>query len=470
MRKLIYFNCLFTVEIRLPTFSKRLLFKMTSVCQICDYNINASTHKSVQCQYCDFIACRTCCETYILNDTIPKCMNTQCNREWTRHFLRANFTMVFINKKFKAHREQILYERQRSMLPATQPFVEIIIRRAALKKEISEMESNIDNLKLKIAEKKTELYRVHDKQASSNSSVEIVRSCPDVNCRGYLNKQWKCGICEKWSCAQCHQIKGDTRDCEHTCNPDNLATVAMLEQNTKPCPKCHTGIYKLEGCNQMFCTSCHTGFDWRTGAIETNIHNPHYFEWIRRNGGNPQAANEQGQCNGIGHNMFITFNNLMETKHRNPSRINEQKQFIKKVGEIIRNTIHLRHFIPRFRNTNDEEKQRDLRIRYMMNKISESDFKTMVQKNDKNTEKVREIYQVDEILLNTVTDIIVRFLAHLQESEPCKYSTSILDEVNPIVAYVNEQLADISKTYNCVKYHFTDKIELKNSDGYTIFY
>jgi hypothetical protein len=34
----------------------------------------------------------------------------------------------------------------------------------------------------------------------------------------------------------------------------------------------------------MWCTQCRKAFNWRTGRIEADGHNPHYFEWLRRNG------------------------------------------------------------------------------------------------------------------------------------------------------------------------------------------
>jgi hypothetical protein len=41
----------------------------------------------------------------------------------------------------------------------------------------------------------------------------------------------------------------------------------------------------LKNCNQIFCTNCHIAFDWNTGRIDNGaIHNPHYFEFLQRNG------------------------------------------------------------------------------------------------------------------------------------------------------------------------------------------
>ena len=39
---------------------------MTSVCVICDDKLNQTVRKPVCCPYCEFTACRTCCETYIV--------------------------------------------------------------------------------------------------------------------------------------------------------------------------------------------------------------------------------------------------------------------------------------------------------------------------------------------------------------------------------------------------------------------
>jgi hypothetical protein len=100
-------------------------------------------------------------------------------------------------------------------------------------------------------ERQRELQRELYQTANVTTTVErqeFIKSCPDTNCRGFLSSQWKCGICEKWACNLCHEIKGDARDAVHTCNPETVATVALLQNDTRPCPKCRTGIFKIDGC------------------------------------------------------------------------------------------------------------------------------------------------------------------------------------------------------------------------------
>jgi len=42
----------------------------------------------------------------------------------------------------------------------------------------------------------------------------------------------------------------------------------------------------VKNCDQMWCVECKTAFSWSKGTVEVGIvHNPHYFQWMRQNGG-----------------------------------------------------------------------------------------------------------------------------------------------------------------------------------------
>jgi hypothetical protein len=107
---------------------------------------------------------------------------------------------------------------------------------------------------------------------------KFVRKCPTEECKGFMNEDWFCGLCDRHFCEHCNEEVGEG----HVCDPDAVKTMKLLKKDTKPCPKCGTMIQKLSGCAQMWCPDCHTAFDWRTGQIETGrIHNPHYMEFKR---------------------------------------------------------------------------------------------------------------------------------------------------------------------------------------------
>lgn len=497
---------------------------MTSVCAICDDKLNQTVRKPVCCPYCEFTACRTCCETYILGETRNKCMNPQCDREWTRQFIAKSFTGVFINKKLKKKREEILFDIERSLLPATQPRVEYLIKSEQISKEyhqewnsiwnqidgltykkrnlknemnarrargsscqwelnkISDIKKECDEVCKKINDlqvKKQELSDKHtvdlrrlreecDFNPTDNSTEneprqrrEFIRACPDNDCRGFLSTQWKCGLCEKWSCPDCHEIKGPTRDTEHTCNPDILASARLLSSDTKPCPSCGVGIFKITGCDHMWCTHCHKGFSWRTGKIEEDGHNPHYFEWLRRNPNvngatrNPQDIPCQNQR--LNHMLFTRIHNLLVDKHKDNPMSSSCDEFI---GNVINNAMHINHVIvPRYPVQHyREDRNRDLRIQYMRNKITEEEFKITLQREEKKYEKNREIHNVLDLLKLTVTEIILRFIEHLEQCDPGKWENKIIKEIEQIVSYANDCFLDISKTYNSKCIIFTNHL------------
>jgi hypothetical protein len=175
-------------------------------------------------------------------------MSPTCSKEWTRKHIREIFTLVFINGPLREHREKLLFDKERALLPATQPIIEGKILAGKIDKEIRVLHKQLSGINKQITELHINRTRALNRKSNGNTRSAFVRACPDESCRGFLSTQWKCGICEKWTCPDCHIIKGYTRDADHTCNPDDVATAQLLAADTKPCPQCGTGIFKIDGC------------------------------------------------------------------------------------------------------------------------------------------------------------------------------------------------------------------------------
>ena len=386
-------------------------------------------------------------------------MNSVCGREWTRQFSRDAFTATFLNKKYKEVREQTLSDQERALLPATQPIVENLIRVEHVRTQMAEVNLQVRALYERQRELQRELYQTAN-VTTTVERQEFIKSCPDTNCRGFLSSQWKCGICEKWACNLCHEIKGDVRDAAHTCNPETVATVALLQNDTRPCPKCRTGIFKIDGCDQMWCTQCHTAFNWRTGRIENVVHNPHYFEWLRRNGNEvPRNPGDVPCRNELTHNDFRDIQGILTRRHKEHPLTIPCLNFLQR---SIQNAIHLRWVIQeRYRQVDYAERNQSLRVSYMRNHITQEQFKISLQRNEKKNEKAREIRNVLDILFSTVTDIIYRFRAHLNAAQINSWEANILEELDVIVDYVNECLVDISRTYASKPIQFYNDIRMR---------
>lgn len=448
-------------------------------CNICCDNYNKSTRSKVCCPYCEFDVCRTCCETYILSENVPKCMKPDCAKEWSRKFLRENFTNVFLTSKYREHLEDILFDQEKALMPATQPLVEEKIMKRNLRKNLREIDLLIEDL----YRQKRELERqiqygvipVTSSEKEDKEKARFVRQCPANNCRGFLSTQWKCGICEQWSCPECHELKGPNRDCEHKCDPNNVETAKMLAKDSKPCPKCQSLIFKISGCDQMWCTQCHTAFSWKTGKLENNIHNPHFYEWQRKNGTGAAPRNPGDfECGReLGH---YTTDRIMTLARKHPDLYkSEQKEYktysrrielrtvliytdsVRQICDIVRHIIHNnRTELPQFQ-TDYVVRNQDLRIKYLENLISEDEFKMLIQRNDKKNRKNTEVAQVLQLANTAVTDIIYRLIDNLEKSDTGHHNMdSFLREIEEIIKYCNDIFKDIGFTYNTVQYGFSD--------------
>ena len=439
---------------------------MTDTCLICANSFTKKARAKITCPYCAFESCKECCQTYLLNETISKCMNSDCNREWTRHFISASFSANFIKNEYKKHREEILFNNERALLPSTQPIVEHELQKRKWQQDMEKVKNEITELNKEYMRLYSLINRVQNHNTRETERAAFVRACPVSECRGYLSTQWKCGICEKWTCPECHEIKGINRDVEHTCNPENVETAKLISQDTKSCPSCRTRIFKIDGCDQMWCTQCHTAFSWRTGRIESNIHNPHYYEWMRRTGGNEIQNQNMNQCQGqmiLHHGYINDMLRMIRAKiHPNTMTVESQYNIDKNIydfSNMCRSIIHIRGVdLPRF-NYNYVLNNQELRVKYMMNEIDENKFKCLIQQNDKKYQKTREIHNVLQMFIDASSDIMFRFRRDV-ESPNYELQFDTLNELIPLIEYTNECFIEISKTYHSVALHISKTLKL----------
>ena len=125
---------------------------------------------------------------------------------------------------------------------------------------------------------------------STEKKIEY-RQCPLPNCAGVIRRD-VCIVCNSQICDVCNCAYEGAE--KHKCNPDDVASYALILSTSKPCPGCKTFIHKIEGCYQMWCTKCHTTFDWSTlrilGGPNLVIHNPHAIEYARAQRARAQTA------------------------------------------------------------------------------------------------------------------------------------------------------------------------------------
>lgn len=407
-------------------------------CGICCEKFNKLSHKKIECPSCEYMTCRSCTQKYILSThDNPHCM--KCKILWNREFIDSFCTKYFRNTELRRHRENVLFTKEKMLMPQTQPEVERIISIRVLKRNLVAQQAKLLELydiyqnghTSEIHPDVTRLYREientyrHLETLRSNriftSNTIYTRHCPNENCKGFLGVNWYCGLCQKYYCKKCNEILND----EHECDPELVETMTLLNKDSKSCPKCGMMIYKPNGqqggCDQMWCTSCHTAFSWRTGEIDNGrIHNPHFIEYKRRT----MTSREHGDipCGGM-----PSFRELREI-----GAPTEMLQYGIVISDVTHNLFFLDLRLPD--NIN-------IRISYMLNECDEDYFKTYLQRQEKYLDKLKDVNDIYELVSNTGGDILRQYVL-----EPDRID-EFLHILEKLFEYTNEVLSDIRKRY-----------------------
>jgi len=401
-------------------------------CQVCCEKINNSNHKKVECPFCDLKSCRSCSQKYLLSTVEdPHCMG--CKHEHNRELVDTYCSAVFRNVHYRKHRENVLFEREKARLPETQPYVIRELKKRSLRSsyvymyfilghidyepDLSEYAKSAlkEEIKIAIMNIYEELHGMADVNPVINNNHVYTQTCLNDDCNGFLDENFVCGICTTSFCSKCHEKMTST----HVCNKDTVKTVKLIKKDTRPCPKCSVLIHKIEGCAQIWCTQCQTAFDWRTGQIETGrIHNPHYFEFKKR-------SREHGDipCGG-------------RPSHRELVEMNAPDMILLISLEMLRldydNTYRFGFLY---------EDNRYLRMKFLLNEMSETDLKRELQFRDKYNSKTRDVRDIYTMYTDTAGDLLRQYVLDVSIED------AIIDELIELTVYTNTVIERIRKRY-----------------------
>lgn len=398
-------------------------------CGIC-----TSVKKSVMtCPYCQYVSCLACNERVILESiNAPACVN--CKKTFSNDFLYSTFSKVFLNKRYAQHREQILYEREKFLLPATQPIaerekkrLEISDKLLQIRREMNEIRTRLRLMRLQEGRYKHRLHLLElqqDEEKKDNVPQAYIGACPVRECRGFLTSECKCGMCGVRVCEKCREPlepskpsesddkKNEEEEKKHECNPDTVATVQEIARSTRACPSCRVPIFRIEGCDQMWCVKCNVAFNWRTGQIERGIiHNPHYYEFIRANGGAVPRNPHEERNGGMPPASFLAaIDGKMD---------DESKQSCGDcVTRIYRTINHIRQvLLPRLPTPIDNVTHQDLRVDFLLQRITEDEFKTKLQRREKERNKKLEQRTILQTYCDVVQDLLNNFYDNGREMQ-----------------------------------------------------
>jgi len=383
--------------------------------------------------------CLKCFKNWLIvnKDKDPNCPN--CLKIIPIHQIYEMMDLSFLNQDYYDHRSELLFLKEQYYFIKDMDIVCAEMKRRQLqkqlrsmyskkrqckrmKKPLDEINENIKNLK----DEKSKYMMIKKDQDRNFKKRNIIMPCPKKNCRGLIMEDHHnciCCICELSLCFDCLQEKAENHICK-VCDKD---TAINIFNTTKPCPQCGIRIFKISGCDQMWCTQCHTTFSYQTGKKldqKIIIHNPHYFDYIFNNNNTTENNCETDFLNYVIHHL---------------NQNNNLNRYRFTIQTLLNKIYHYENIVLPKYEVDPLKNNSDIRYKYLLKDINKDDLKRLLFKREKKNLKKIAVYQVIQILIQSIKDITIRFI-HQQHDNFQK-------EIENIIHYSWDQCEKINKNY-----------------------
>lgn len=478
-------------------------------CGICSDRFTAIIRKKTTCKFCHASTCSKCVEQYLLTrHEDAHCLH--CRVNYNDATLHDICTRTYLQQTYFKHRQEVLINRERANLPLLQEQAlrekrqrERWVQEGVINKRIAELKQKRDliqsehhklyvltygaqrvqgdaqkerlialqeymdqmeELQVRIREEKRLLYDIRystivgaagagttvNDDKKEEEKKKFVRRCTRDGCQGFLSTAWKCGLCEWHSCSKCFAVKGHAHDVAHECKKEDVETAELIKKDCKPCPKCGEFIEKSSGCDQMFCISCQTPFSWVTGKIVTSgpIHNPHYYEWMRRTGGAVPRNPADVPCGGFpGGWELVRFPRGIK---RNIANI---------FYEFHRVCVELQDMSTRqYRTHIDQAPLNQLNVKFLLGEMDEKKWGRLLAVHEKKRKRDAEIQEVLGAFRMVAVELInrvqhyhderVRGFGELPIPAAEKFLVDLNVQIQELITMINDALRTTSITHS----------------------
>jgi hypothetical protein len=318
------------------------------------------------------------------------------------HFTKQFSQLFNIVELFTIYHKKLTWERECSLLPSTQPFLE--------------WEDTVLRLKKRLRFGERVIFPEKPKMVLNTSSANLIFACPVSDCRGFVAGS-SCGTCKREVCRKCRELINPlpkesepekksiygTKQVQkkHECDPTNLASIESISTESKSCPRCRAQILKSAGCDHMFCTNCRTHFDWMTGRILTSSSNHHYDLTTAFSSNIALFTKQQNteQCNTDPFTDAIP-SSVVPYETSNPTLFRA----------LWKEPVSVRYLLRKKLNTYETELQHQeallkIRLLYLRQQLTEEHAKSRVFQEDEKHEKNFRHRNLLELYLNICNDL-----------------------------------------------------------------
>lgn len=390
-------------------------------CAVC-YDTEKEKKKWIICG-CTATVCREC----QIQSNVPKCLS--CAKLFTRDFLKQQKQADLHKLIQRPWEEEVLWNREKLLFENTQQFVDWEETTLRLKQQL-----------------RFGLHPVFPPKPSALlSSTSSMFPCPLAECRGYVNNKGECGSCKQGVCIKCREGTGITpkeKEAKHKCDPSVLASLKLIEAESKPCPKCKVGIEKSQGCAHMFCTFCRTHFDWNTLKIlnKNQSSNFHYLQSPQFTGSRAQEAGQENAHQDAGCLTEFTFSIPidMDDSPNYSALVHAFKHERRRIIFMKRSLFNEESIVRKH-----EEALIKLRINYVKKILEKKEYMQKVWTEEQHYEKQMTLSTAWDLYLENMALIII-------EWRRAHYSDSIefIDKFNLLQSTFQQCFSDIAKEFS----------------------
>jgi hypothetical protein len=369
----------------------------------------------------------------------------KCNTAWDNEFVLQAVNKTYYHSQLKDKKKDKMLEFEKGRIPATQDDAKRFLTKEKATKDIAIIQRENDELQLLINENNQRIRKIRNKLREDLGQIsvekkEFVMQCQVENCKGFLSTGYKCELCDAKTCPKCIEVIED----DHECKPDSIASAEMIKKDTKPCPKCSIRVYKIDGCNQMWCVQCNTPWDWVSGKIVNGtIHNPHYYQFLQKQNAGVMPRNPGD----------VVCGGLPEIWAMNQLLHGLDQSFLPIVRFIQINVFAIHRIIVdvRFRIIDERAQNRfepqltDSRIRYMLNRSSEEEFRQEIYNINTKRDKVMANIRLLELIETVGTDLYQTYIKifdrPISKDELFQESCKLIEQFVELIAYYESQMS-----------------------------
>jgi hypothetical protein len=195
----------------------------------------------------------------------------------------------------------------------------------------------------------------------------------------------------------------------------------------------------------MFCISCQTPFDWETGKIVTKgaIHNPHYYEWMARNGGIPRNPQDI-PCGG-----YPNAWDLYRVQPRSLT-VRQGPQWIH-FTDFHRICMDIQDLGARtYRSHLDQGAVQELHVQFLLGDMTEEQWGRRLAMLEKKRKRDAEIQEVFAAFHMVAVEMVARVTRHEEHQTSEDWRMRLRqweEEMIPFLEMINDAFRVISRSY-----------------------